>query len=171
MDFLKLARERYSVRSFEKRPVSDGELRAILEAGRCAPTARNFQPQKIFVAKSKESLDTLKNVCRFTFDAPTVLVIGYDKERSWKNKLMPPYDSGETDAAIVATHMMLMAASLGIGTCWVGYFNADDVRKALSLPENVVITALMPIGYPAKDSVPADFHTQTRELADTVEEI
>lgn len=168
MDFLKLAKDRYSVRSFKPEPIKDEELNAILEAGSVAPTARNFQPQRIFVAKSEESKNALASVCRFTFGAPTVLVVGYDKERAWKNKLMPPYNSGETDAAVVTTHMMLMAASLGIGTCWVGYFNAEDVRKALDLPESIVVTALLPIGYPADDCTPADFHYRTEPLDKTV---
>ena len=100
-----------------------------------------------------------------------VLVIGYDKERSWKNKLMQGHDVGETDAAIVTTHMMLMAASLGIGSCWVGYFNSDEVKNALELPKSVVVTALLPLGYPSESSVPAAFHTEYRDKAETVEEI
>lgn len=171
MDFLKLAKDRYSVRSFKPDMITDDELCAILEAGRVAPTARNFQPQKIFVAKSEESRKKLASVCRFTFDAPVVLVIGYDKERSWKNKLMQGHDIGETDAAIVTTHMMLMAASIGIGSCYVGYFSSDEVKKALGLPESVVVTALLPLGYPSESSIPASFHTELREKADTIEEI
>lgn len=171
MDFLELAKNRYSVRDFKPDQISSEDLDKILEAGSVAPTARNFQPQRIFVARSEQSRERLKSVCRFTFDAPTVLVIGYDKERSWKNKLMPPYDSGETDAAIVTTHMMLMAASLGIGSCWVGYFNADEVRRALDLPESVVVTALLPLGYPSENASPAAFHTQYRDKKETVTEI
>lgn len=171
MDFLKLAKDRYSVRSFRPEPITEKELDLILEAGRVAPTARNFQPQRIFVAKSEESRRKLASVCKFTFDAPTVLVIGYDKERSWKNKLMPPYNSGETDAAIVTTHMMLMAASLGIGSCWVGYFNSDDVKNALGLPENVVVTALLPVGYPPDTAEPAALHSQYRDKSETIENI
>ena len=171
MDFLELAKNRFSVRSFKPEPITKDELNAIIEAGRVAPTARNFQPQRIFIAKSEEARAKLKTVCRFTFDAPTVLVIGYDKTRSWKNKLMPPYDSGETDAAVVTTHMMLMAASLGIGSCWVGYFNADDVRVALGLDKNIVVTALLPLGYPTDNAEPAVFHNEIRDLSDTVTEL
>ena len=81
---------------------------------------------------------------------------------------MPPYSSGETDAAIVCTHMMLAAADMGLGSCWVGYFNADDIAKALELPENIQVTAMLPIGYPAEDSAPIDMHYAVRELEDTV---
>ena len=84
---------------------------------------------------------------------------------------MQGHDIGETDAAIVTTHMMLMAASIGIGSCYVGYFSSDEVKKVLSLPESLVVTALLPLGYPSESSIPASFHTELREKADTIEEI
>ncbi len=168
MDFIELAKARYSVRSFKQDEIEEEKLQVIIEAGRVAPTARNFQPQKVYVVRSKEYKGKLAEVCRFTFDAPVIIVIGYDKERDWKNRLMPPYSSGETDAAIVCTHMMLAATDMGIGSCWVGYFNADDIAKALELPENIQVTAMLPIGYPAEDSAPIDMHYAVRELEDTV---
>jgi nitroreductase len=171
MTFLELAKERYSVRSFKKDAIEEKKLSAILEAGRVAPTARNFQPQKIYVVKSEENRQKLASVCRFTFDAPVILVIAYDTERDWKNKLMPGYSSGETDATIVGTHMMLAAWEQGIGSCWVGYFNADDVRNALALPDHIRVTALMPIGYPADDAAPLDLHSLYREFDDTVTQL
>ena len=171
MTFQELARARYSVRSFKNVPIKDEDMNLILEAGRVAPTACNNQPQKIFVAKSEEARKKLASVCRCTFDAPVILVVCYDRNRDWKNKLQPGYESGETDAAIVCTHMMLQAFELGIGSCWVGYFNANDVASALSLPENLTVSALLPMGYPAENAAPLPLHTQFREFADTIEEI
>jgi len=168
MSFLELAKERYSVRSFQSTPVEEETLRMILEAGRVAPTACNKQPQKIYVAKSEASRRALAQVCRFTFDAPLILVVGYDEERDWKNRLIPGYHSGETDAAIVCTHMMLAAHDLGLGACWVGYFNAEEVRGALSLPEGIRVTALLPIGYAAEDAAPMDLHGIYRDFDDTI---
>ena len=81
---------------------------------------------------------------------------------------MPGYESGETDAAIVCTHMMLQAAELDIGSCWVGWFNADQVSQVLGLPENVTVSALLPIGYPADDAKPTTNHTKYREFEDTI---
>ena len=100
-----------------------------------------------------------------------ILVVCYDRNRDWKNKLQPGYESGETDAAIVCTHMMFQAFELGIGSCWVGYFNANEVANVLGLPENITVSALLPIGYPADNAQPAPLHTQYREFADTIEEI
>ena len=171
MTFFELAQNRYSVRSYQTTPIEDEKLKLILDAGRVAPTACNNQPQKIYVAKSAEARAKLASVCRFTFDAPVILVVCYDRTRDWKNKLMPGYESGETDAAIVCTHMMLQAYELGIGSCWVGYFNADAVSEVLGLPENVTVSALLPMGYPADNAAPLPLHSQYRDFADTIEEI
>lgn len=168
MTFLELARERYSVRSFKNQPIEEEKINLILEAAKLAPTACNNQPQKIYVVKSEEVRVKLKEVSPCTFDAPVILVIGYDKTRDWKNKKMPGYSSGETDAAIICTHMMFEAWEQGIGSCWVGMFNADDVSKALGLPEDVLVTALLPIGYAAENAQPAPLHTSFREDADMV---
>ncbi len=168
MDFLDLAKNRYSVRSFQNKPIEEEIMNKILEAGYVAPTACNNQPQRIYVAQSEESRRKLKAVCRCTFDAPVILVVCYDRNRDWKNKLMPGYESGETDAAIVCTHMMLAAFELGIGSCWVGYFNANQVAEALSLPNNITVSALLPMGYPAENAAPLPLHTQYREREDMI---
>ena len=171
MNFSELIKARYSVRSYKNEPIEKEKLEAVRAAGLCAPTARNFQPQRIYVASSVESRQALASVCRFTFGAPTVLVLCYDGDRCWQNKLAPGVHSGETDAAIVGTHMMLAATELGLGTCWVAYFNPDDVKKALGLPENVTVTALIPIGYPADDAEPLPLHFESRSIEDTVTEL
>jgi len=171
MTFLELAKARYSVRAFKDTPIEQEKLDLILEAGRVAPTACNNQPQKIYVAKSEESRNKLASVCKYTFDAPVILVVCYDRDRSWKNSLMPGYESGETDASIVCTHMMMQAAELNIGSCWVGYFNADEISKVLNLPENLVVSALLPIGYAADHAKPAHLHEKYRTFEDTIEEI
>jgi len=154
-EFLKLAQARYSVRSFKAQPIEKEKLQAILQAGRLAPTACNNQPQKVYVAKSPESREKLASVCPCTFNAPVVLVVCYDRDRDWKNKKMPGYRSGDTDCAIVGTHMILEAWEQGIGSCWVGWFNSDEVARVLGLPENVCVSALLPMGYAADDAVPA----------------
>ena len=171
MTFFELAKQRCSVRSYKDTPIEEEKLKLILEAGRIAPTACNNQPQKIYVVKGEAARKKLAAVCRCTFDAPVILVVCYDRNRDWKNKLQPGYESGETDAAIVCTHMMLQAFELGIGSCWVGYFNPKTVAETLGLPENVTVSALLPMGYPAEDAKPLPLHSQFRDLADTVEEI
>jgi len=166
--FLELAKNRFSVRAYDSRPIEEEKLELILEAGHLAPTARNLQPQRIYVAKSEEARQKLASVCECTFSAPVVLVVCYDRSRSWHNILMPPYQSGETDASIVCTHMMLQAAELGIGSCWVGRFNALQVADVLELPENVTVSALLPLGYPAEKANPSENHTKYRPKDDII---
>ena len=171
MKFLDLAKERYSVRSFKTEQVKDEDIKLILEAGRVAPTAKNNQPQKIYVVKSKENVDKLSSICKCIYGAPCVLVVGYDKDRDWKNKQMPGYSSGETDSSIVLTHMMLQAWEIGVGSVWVGMFNDEEVRSTLNLPSNIRVTALMPIGYPSENSKPIQMHFDSRKIEDIVEEL
>ena len=168
MSFLELASSRYSVRKFMDKPVEQEKIDAILSAAKAAPTACNNQPQKIYVVRDPEAVERLRGVCKCTFGANLIFVVGYDENRSWKNKLMPGYESGETDAAIVCTHMMLEAWDLGIGSCWVGLFNSDEIRNALGIPEGVRITALLPAGYPAEDSAPIALHSIFRDETDMV---
>lgn len=171
MEFMELAKSRYSVRSFKETEVEAEKIEKIIEAGRVAPTACNFQPQRIYVVKSKENKSKLATICQYTFNAPVIFVICYDKEKTWKNRLMPGYQSGETDASIVCTHMMLQAWELGIGSCWVGFFNNEEVSKVLNLPDNFVVSALLPIGYPSDNSVPSKGHFEVLDKKQTIFEI
>ncbi len=171
MNFSELAKERYAVRAYSDKPVENEKLELILEAAKVAPTACNNQPQKIYVVKSAEKLAALAELTPCTFNAPVVFVIGYDVERSAKNLIFEGYDFGDTDAAIVCTHMMLQAHELGLGSCWVGYFVEEKVKAALGLPENVRVRDLLPVGYPAEDSVPGPMHSVYREMSDMVQEL
>ena len=168
MTFHELASARYSVRAYKPDPIEQKTLDLILEAGRVAPTACNYQPQKIYVVTSEKNRKKLAEVSPCTFDAPVILVVCYDKDREAKIPLRPGYAFGEMDATIVCTHMMLEATELGIGSCWIGYFNADQVAQILELPENVTVSALLLLGYPADDAKPLPLHTQYRDLEDIV---
>ncbi|WP_295620793.1 nitroreductase family protein [uncultured Methanobrevibacter sp.] len=106
-DFLQLAEERYSVRHFSSKEIESEKLDKILRAAQIAPTAANFQPQRIFVLKSDEVLEKAKSVTPYCFNAPVVLLICYDKDVSWK--AVDGHDSGIVDASIATTQMMLEA--------------------------------------------------------------
>ena len=121
MDFAKLAAERYSLRKFSDRPVEAEKLSAVLESGRNAPTAHNFQPQRILVLQSPEALEKVDGCTGAHFHPPVMLVVAYDPAVSWKRET-DGKDHGEIDAAIAATQMMLQAADLGLGTTYVGMF-------------------------------------------------
>ena len=168
MTFLELASTRYSVRAYKADPIPQETLDTILQAGRIAPTACNYQPQKIFVVQNPELRAKLAECSPCTFDAPTILVVCYDKDREAESRMMPGYTFGEMDSTIVCTHMMLQAWELGIGTCWVGLFNDDAVSKALDLPENLQVAALLPMGYPADGSKPSVKHSDIRPAEETI---
>lgn len=167
MDLMNLLKERYSVRMFSDKPVEDDKLNQILEAGRVAPTAVNFQPQRILVLKSKDALDKLKNCTRYHFDAPVALIVCYDNTVSWKRKY-DNYDMGAVDAAIVTTQMMLETANLGLGTTWVGHFEPAAVVREFELPENIIPVAILPIGYPSESAEPNPRHFERLDLNNTV---
>ena len=141
MDFIKLAKERYSVRKFAAKKVEEEKVAQILEAGRCAPTAVNYQPQRILVIESGDSLAKLRECTPYHFNAPLALLVCYDRTASWKRSY-DGCDMGVVDASIVAAQMMLEAASLGLGTTWVGHFDPAAVRTAFELPEYIEPVAL-----------------------------
>ncbi len=172
MELEKVINERYSVRKFSEQEILQSDLNKILEAGRIAPTACNFQPQRIFVIKSKEAKEKLKSICRMTFDAPVILLSCADMTKSWKNKREEGYDSAEMDVSIVGTQMMLEAWNLGIGSCWVRAFNSNDVKEVLELPENIKPIFLMPIGYMTDESIPnKELHYTRNKMEDMVKYI
>ena len=172
MDFLELAAARYSVRKYKEQMIEDEKVEKILEAGRLAPTAVNFQPQKIYVLKSKEAMEKLSTVCQYTFGAPQALLICYDEERAWKNRFREGYNSGEVDSAIVATHMMLEAWELGIGSCWVGAFSPDAVAEIFRLPGHIKPVAVLTMGYAADDAGPyKKMHNVYRPMEEMAEEL
>lgn len=153
MKFSQLVKERYSVRKFSDKKIEKEKLDLILEAGRVAPTAANYQPQRILVIENEEGLTKLKSCTSFHFNAPLALLVCYDTTVSWKRSL-DNEDMGIVDASIVTTQMMLQIHELGLGSTWVASFNADLIKEIFELPEYLVPVALLPIGYPSEDSVP-----------------
>ncbi|MBR1810624.1 MAG: nitroreductase family protein [Clostridia bacterium] len=168
MDFLTLATARYSVRKFSDQPVETEKLNKILEAGKIAPTAKNNQPQKIYVLQSADALEKVNGLTKCIYGAKTVLLCAYDKNQVWSNPLETVETAGEVDVSIVATHMMLQAQELGIGSCWVGLFPPQKTREVFGLPENEVPVLLLPLGYPADGAAPSERHTRRKTLTETV---
>ncbi|AMK15486.1 nitroreductase family protein [Methanobrevibacter olleyae] len=165
-DFLTLAEERYSVRKFSQKEISEEDLDKILRAGQVAPTAANFQPQRIFVLKTEESLNKVKSVTPFCFNAPLVLMICWDKKVSWK--AIDGHDSGVVDATIAITQMMLEAFDLGIGSCWVRGYDKRLLEKVFELSENLESVALLPIGYLPEGSKPHPVHFKRTPIENMV---
>ena len=84
MDFEKLITERYSVRKFKNEHLSDEDFKKIINAGHVAPTGCNFQPQRILVLNTDESIEKLKHCTRCHFDSPCAMLVCYNKDDSWE---------------------------------------------------------------------------------------
>ena len=168
MNFYELAQNRYSARKYQNKKIEDEKITKILEAGRLAPTAVNFQPQRIYVLKSEEALKKINEITPYAFQAPLVMLVCGNVKEAWTN----PHNSrnsAEMDASIVATHMMLQAKELGIDSCWVCYFNTEQVKKEFNLAENEEPYLLMPMGYSdEKLGLPSPKHSQRKPLDETV---
>ena len=167
MDFLKLCEERYSLRKFDGRRLSDSDINRILEAARLAPTAKNLQPQKIYVINTDDSVEKLKKCTKCDYGTKTSFLICYDKNVSWKRDT-DGKDSGDIDASIVTTQMMLEAASAGAGSTWVMWFDAGAVSREFSLPDNIIPVAILVCGYPAADAEPSPRHADRKQITETV---
>lgn len=160
MDFLTLARNRYSVRKFDSRKVEAEKQEMIIRAAGFAPTAKNLQPQRILVLESKEALEKLSKTTNSMYGCTLAYVICYDDTVSWKRHF-DGKDSGDIDASIVASHMMLMASEIGIGSTWVMSFDSALLKELFELPENIHPTAVLVMGYPAPDAEPSERHIQS----------
>lgn len=167
MDFETTITERYSVRRFKREHLPQTVIDRILAAGHKAPTGCNYQPQRILVLNSDESVAALRGCTKCHFDAPTAMLVCHNKDESWKRV----YDgalSSPVDAVIVTTYMMLAAHTEGVGTCWVMHFDPSAMRETFGIPENVEPTALLVMGYPSDDAKPLDLHFQSRPLEEAV---
>lgn len=148
MSFLDIAISRYSVRGYENKEVEKEKLLQILEAGRLAPSAVNYQPVHFIVITDKEQKKKIyESYPRgWLEEAPVIIVACGDHSVSWKRK--DGKDHCDIDLAIAVDHMTLAAADLGLGSCWICAFDAEKCRRALELPDNLEPMVLLPVGYP-----------------------
>lgn len=167
MEFMDLAKKRFSVRKYSDRQVEKEILEQILASSLVAPTAKNQQPQRIYVLQSEVDLGKLDELTHCRYGAQTVLIFAYNEDEDWKNPNEEGVHSGIEDVSIVATHVMLQAAELDVDTTWCNMFSNSKLEEAFELPKNEKSVLIMPIGYRAKDSVPAPMHEQTKPL-DTI---
>ena len=167
MDFLTLAKERYSLRKFDGRPLRQADIDKILEAGIVSPTAKNLQPERIFVVQSEEGLAKLNSCTDCIYGAKTAFLICYDKNESWKRDC-DGKDSGDVDCSIVATQMMLEATDIGAGTTMVMWYDSPKLREAFELPENLIDVCILTAGYPSDEAKPSFRHTQRKPVEDIV---
>lgn len=155
MDFKTLANARYSVRDFSSKKIEDEKINIILETARKAPSAVNFQPYKLFVVKSEEKLNAVKDCYHRSWikNAPLVMVVVSTHQMAWK-RAVDMKDFSDIDSAIFIDHIMLQATDLGLGTCWVCNFEIEKLIETLELKSDEEPIAIIPIGYPENSEIP-----------------
>ena len=164
MDFADLIRHRYSVRAYTSDPVTEQLVQQVLEAGRLAPTAANRQAFRIIVIRTAGKEQSLKRIYPkdWFVEAPVVICVCGIPEKNWVRRDGKNYN--DVDVSIVMDHIVLQAADLGLGTCWVGAFDAEAARELLQLPHGVEPIAFTPLGYAADAPRPK----QRKELEQVV---
>lgn len=161
MDFVQLAKSRYSSRKYKRMSVEDDKLDYVLEAGRIAPSAVNYQPL-FFVVVRGENLEKVSECYKRDWfkTAPMCIVLCSDHSRSWKRS--DGKDHADIDAAIAADHITLAATSIGLATCWVCNFDRKKLSEVLNLPDHIEPVVILPLGYP-DDSADIERHASKRK--------
>ena len=142
MDVFEAIQKRKSTRAYEKTPVPEETVKKILDAARLAPSAMNRQPWHFIVVTGSEKREELSKgvFAKFLAETPVVIVACGDTKASPDWCLI--------DVAIAMENMVLAATAEGLGTCWVGSFDENQVRALLKIPENLKVIALLAVGYP-----------------------
>lgn len=155
MNFNDLVNKRRSTRGFTDEPVSDEEIKKLLEVATAAPNACNYQSWHFYVVRGREAISGLVPAVyrgEWLTGAAAVFVVSTDAE-----KLTERFgERGDRlfaiqDTACAIDHLMLMAAELGLGSCFVGAFDEDECRRYLKIPESRRPVALVPVGHPVAD--------------------
>lgn len=150
MSFLDLTQKRFATREYTTQQVTDDNLNYILECGRLAPSAVNFQPWHFYVVRGEEKRIAVQQCYNRGWfkSAPVYIVCSVCSEQAW----VRPGDGkphGDIDIAIAVEHMCLAAADLGLGTCWVCNFDTEMCARLLDMPAGQYPAVIVALGYPA----------------------
>lgn len=171
MDFLDLAKERYSLRKMnEDHAVEKDKLEKIAEAARVSPSACNLQRHRLKIVTSKEGIEKIRKCTECHFNAPAVIIISLEKDTG--KVQMNEAESlkfGLMDIGIAVAHMSLQAAELGVGTTIVGMFDKEKLAEEFGIPASQEPVLIMPAGYPAADGGPGILHKSRFPIGKTTE--
>jgi nitroreductase len=171
MDFFKVVANRHAIRGFDRRPVEEEKLRAILEAANAAPSAGNRQAYDIYVVtdvRKRSALCRAAGAQGFVLTAPVCLVFcasPFRNEDKYGSRGRNLYSV--QDATIACCFAMLAAVAQGLATVWTGAFDPDEVREVIGAPEDSTPVAILPVGYGAAEPEPRD----RRPLEDLVHRV
>lgn len=142
--------KRRSCRKYKEEKVSDALIEELMIAAMSGPSACNKKPWIFYIIKDEEKLSKLRKAGRaFDYNSPLHIVVCGDKNKGLTNKIE---DFWIQDCSSAIENILLMATSLGLGTCWCGIFPVDErvetVKEILSLDDNLVPLGLIHVGYP-----------------------
>lgn len=160
MNFLEIAKSRYSVRSYSDKKVEQEKLDKILYAAHVAPTAANLQPVRLIAVQSDEGLNKIGKAANI-YGAPLAIIVCSEHNKAWTR----PFDGKQTvdiDASILTDHMMLEATELGLGTVWICYFKADIIKREFDLPNNIEPINILAVGYSNEPPTNPERHSTQR---------
>jgi nitroreductase len=147
-------RNRRSVREFSTRPIPAASLARLRDAIRFAPSACNLQPWRFVLvsdAQLRNQVAKVANEQLFVANAPLLVVAcGFPNEAY--QKMGGHRNSVDIDIAIALDHLTLAAVAEGLGTCWIGAFDAGRVKTLLRIPPEAKIVAMMPVGFPLAET-------------------
>ncbi len=153
MNIYDLIARRRSIRKFEQKEIEREKLERVLNAARLAPSGKNVQAWKFIVIRDQELKEKLVEACKgqkFMAEADVAVAVAVNEEEVYQGhgNYMTSF---AVDGAIALDHLILAATHEGLGTCWIGAFDEEKVRKIVKVPKPYRIVALTPLGYPAQD--------------------
>ena len=160
-DLMSVIRKRRSVRAYDSKPVGREIIRECLEAVRHAPSACHVQPWRLIIVDeadlrerlSRAAFSGIYKATRFAAGAPVLVVLlsRFDLLVQGAGRQLQGTAYHLLDAGIAGEHFVLRATELGLGTCWIGWYNRRKVRKVLRIPRRYRICAMIALGWPAPD--------------------
>ncbi len=154
MDIFEAIKGRRSVRAYTKEKVSEKDVETLILAAGWAPSAGNVQPWEFVIVTDTEISRRLgESALQQTFieEAPVVIVVCANLVRSsWEYGSRGANLYCLQDTAAATQNMLLAAHALGLGACWIGAFNEEEVKRVLNIPNGVRPVAVVPVGHPAE---------------------
>lgn len=170
-----IIQRRRSIRRYLPQPVEREKILACLEAARLAPSAENSQPWRFLVIDDPElkarvsdrAFSGIYSSCRFAAQAPVLVLLlaRLDILANRLGRLVQGTQFYLLDLGIAGEHFILKAEELGLGTCWIGWFNARAVRKLLKIPRKYRLVAMISVGYPEKRPSGSQIRKKLEEIA------
>jgi len=150
MSVLEVIKKRQSIRRYKEDLIPEEALLRVVEAARLAPSGKNLQPWKFIIVRDqvlKEKLASASAGQFFIAKAP-VIIVGCGFPDNCYARMGRYMKSWPVDVTIALEHLILQAQEEGLGTCWIGSFEEEEVKAILNIPRNVRVLALTPLGYP-----------------------